>query len=65
MDLRQFIIYTSVGSSIWTAALAILGFLIGENQDLIEKHLHEIIIACIILCAATAVIYMLRKPARK
>jgi len=65
MDLRKFFIYTVTGSAIWTTTLTVLGFFIGENQELIKAHLHEIIIACIVLCAGIVAIYILRKPARK
>jgi membrane protein DedA with SNARE-associated domain len=65
MDLRLFFIYTTIGSSIWTTILAVLGYFIGENQELIKEHLNDIIIACVLLCIAIIAIYIFRKPARK
>lgn len=65
MNLRLFFTYTTLGSTIWTSVLIILGFLIGENQQLIEEHLREIVIICIAFCVAIVAIYIFRKPARK
>jgi membrane protein DedA with SNARE-associated domain len=65
MDLKLFFIYTASGSIIWTSVLSTLGFFIGENQQLIEKHLHEIIVTCLIFCTAIIAIYIFFKPARK
>ena len=39
MNLLKFIIYTSAGACIWVTILAILGYFIGENQDLIKEYI--------------------------
>lgn len=65
MDMRLFFTYTLLGSTLWTSVLVTLGFLIGENQQLIEEHLREIIITCAIFCTTIITIYIFRKPARK
>lgn len=65
MDLRLFLTYTALGSTIWTSVLITLGFFIGENQKLIEEHLHEIIVTCLIFCTTIVAIYIFFKPARK
>ena len=43
MDIKLFTIYTIAGSTIWTAILAILGYEIGENHQLIAQYTKEII----------------------
>ncbi len=43
MNMKLFFIYTLAGSSIWTIFLTLLGYFIGENQDLIHRYLREII----------------------
>jgi membrane protein DedA with SNARE-associated domain len=50
MNIRLFCLYTSIGSLLWTIVLAILGFEIGENRELIKEYIHTIAIACAILC---------------
>lgn len=57
MNLNKFFLYTSLGSSIWTFILVLLGFLIGENQQLIENNLHKIILVTLSLCLILIVVY--------
>ena len=61
MNKKKFFIYTASGSAIWTSILATLGFFIGENQETIKNFLHQIIVACIIICIATITIYIFVK----
>lgn len=42
MNLKNFIIYTSLGSSIWIIILAILGYQLGENKELLSLYYSEI-----------------------
>jgi membrane protein DedA with SNARE-associated domain len=65
MDIRLFIIYTSLGSSIWNAILIMLGFFIGTNQRLIEENLSEIALVLFGSCILIVIGYMFLKPARK
>ena len=65
MNLKKFYFYTILGSAIWTTILAWLGFLIGENQQLITENLHNIIIVCALACSALIAFYIFFKPARK
>ncbi len=65
MNFKRFFFYTSLGSAIWTTILAALGFFIGENQQLIEENLHEIIIASAGICALILFAYIFLKPTRK
>lgn len=65
MDMKLFFIYTTLGSTIWTTILAALGFLIGANQEIIEKNLHEIIGVSITACVLIIAIYIFLKPTRK
>jgi membrane protein DedA with SNARE-associated domain len=44
MDKVKFTIYTTLGALIWVVILTLLGYFIGENQELIHKYLHEITI---------------------
>lgn len=42
MNLTTFSIYTALGASIWAFILVMLGYMIGENQELIESYLNQI-----------------------
>ena len=48
MNLVQFSIYTSLGAGLWALILTMLGYFIGENQELIDIYLRQIIIAILI-----------------
>ncbi len=58
MNLIKFSIYTTLGAFIWCTILAYLGFLIGENQDLIKECLHFLIIICLLICSIVGFIYI-------
>ena len=61
MDMRLFLIYTTAGSTIWDIVLTALGFFIGQNQELIEKNLHGIIAAVVLICVVILVGYVFYK----
>ncbi len=61
MDLKKFYFYTSTGSAIWTSILATLGFFIGENQELLTKNLHNIILICVIFSTMIVLLYFIKK----
>lgn len=44
MRMQTFVLFTALGAGIWSAVLALLGFFIGKNQELVEHYLHEILI---------------------
>ena len=42
MNLVVFSIYTALGAGIWALVLVLLGYFIGENQELIDTYLKQI-----------------------
>ncbi len=58
MDISKFILYTTLGSSIWTSILAIIGYMVGKNQDLIHEYLSIIIIASLVFVVLLIVGYI-------
>jgi len=42
MHLGKFTLYTALGAGIWVVVLALLGYFLGQNEDLIHKYLKEI-----------------------
>ena len=57
MNSKTFSIYTSFGAGIWVSILTLLGYFIGENQELIHKNLKEITIIVLFLVAILIVWY--------
>lgn len=49
MNLVQFSIYTALGAGIWALILTMLGYFIGENQELIDTYLKQITISIVLL----------------
>jgi membrane protein DedA with SNARE-associated domain len=67
MNLPLFVIFTALGAGIWVTILALLGYLIGNNQELISQYLHQVMIAVVLACAALVAGYIVirRKRALK
>ena len=55
MDIKKFCIYTTLGSAIWMTILTALGYLIGDNKDLVHQYIPYIsgalLVAVVILVA--------------
>jgi membrane protein DedA with SNARE-associated domain len=58
MDIRKFLFFTLLGSGIWTSILAILGFYIGKNEDLVRQYLDIAILGSIIFCTTLILFYL-------
>jgi len=62
MPISSFVIYTTVGATIWVTVLAILGYIIGQNQELIQEYLHQIVLITLgIIIVSTAFYIWLHK----
>lgn len=48
MKLREFIFFTFLGSGLWTIILAILGYVFGAQQDLLNQYYKEISIFAVL-----------------
>ena len=60
MNPLQFSIYTTLGAGIWATILTMLGFYLGENQELISIYLKEITIATLI-CISILIFWYYKK----
>lgn len=58
MNLWKFSLYTSLGAGIWVLILALLGYFIGSNQELIDEYLKIIIITILVLLAVFILFYI-------
>lgn len=57
MDGAKFTLYTGAGAGIWVAVLVVLGYVLGENQDLVEKYLKQITIGVLVFVVVSGVVY--------
>ena len=57
MDLVKFSLYTTLGASIWVVILALLGYFIGENEELIKEYLSQITWGLIVILLIIGAIY--------
>ena len=48
MNLAVFSAYTALGAGVWALILVLLGYFIGENQELIDVYLKQIVMAILI-----------------
>lgn len=54
MPVMTFVIYTAIGSAVWTAFLMYLGVLLGGHLDLIEKYGHQLSYVILVLIVVAA-----------
>lgn len=64
MNLWKFSLYTSLGAGIWVLILAMLGYFIGHNQELLSEYL-KIIIVLILVVLAVLVLFYVRIKVKK
>ncbi len=66
MNLKKFMLYTTLGAGIWVIVLALLGYFIGGNEELIKSYLHEIVLGTLFLIIVGSIAYVYRyKRAKK
>lgn len=58
MSLAVFSTYTALGAGIWALILVMLGYFIGENQELIDSYLKQITIAVLVVLVLLASWYI-------
>jgi len=62
MNLMEFSLFTALGAGIWAVVLTLLGYFIGENQELINSYLKQITIAVVsLLIILVAIYYKIKK----
>jgi membrane protein DedA with SNARE-associated domain len=64
MRLDTFIIFTTLGSAVWTALFVWLGYTLGENLGVIDDYLHELSIL-IVVVMVVAIIWHFRSHLKK
>ncbi len=57
MHIGKFAFYTALGAGIWVIVLTVLGYFLGQNEDLIHKYLKEITIITLVVIAVITFVY--------
>ena len=59
MDFKSFVLYTTLGSSVWVIFLASSGYILGANQTLIIKYYEIISLSLLALVVIVGVVWWL------
>jgi membrane protein DedA with SNARE-associated domain len=65
MNLQKFCIYTGLGSGIWMATLITVGYVIGDNKELLHRYMPYITGATILCVVIGGAFYIYRKRKKK
>ena len=60
MNVKQFVLYTALGSGIWHIILATLSYYLYTQQDLLKKYMHELSLG-LLAVGVIFVIYLIYK----
>ena len=65
MNLLVFSTYTALGAGIWSFILVMLGYFIGENEELIDIYLKQITIVLLILLLLLGIWYTYKNKSKE
>ncbi len=61
MNVMVFSIYTVLGAGIWVSALALVGYLVGENEELIHRYVRELSLGMVAVSALIVFVYVKKR----
>ena len=59
MNLFRFLLFTGLGAGIWVTILAYIGYLVGNNQHLIQMYSHKSLIYIVIGVTILIILYVI------
>lgn len=65
MNVLVFSIFTVLGAGIWVSVLAVIGYLVGNNEELLKRHLHLATAALVLFSVVVLGVYWLRLRRRR
>jgi len=65
MKLAKFSFYTAIGAGIWVVVLALVGYLVGSNQELISEYMKSATLIALVSVVLIVIFYMIRHKRRK
>jgi membrane protein DedA with SNARE-associated domain len=60
MKMSHFVLYTAAGSCIWDTTLTLIGWVAGNNQEMIGKYSHQATIGVVVFCVLLVSAYVWR-----
>lgn len=61
MNLASFVFWTTLGTAIWTSVLSTIGYLLGQNYELVNKYLSPISAAVTVVAIIAAAVWLVRR----
>jgi membrane protein DedA with SNARE-associated domain len=58
MRLDRFMIYTSLGAGVWVIILAVIGYMLGSNEELVRAYVKKSTLYLLGFCAVLAYVYI-------
>jgi membrane protein DedA with SNARE-associated domain len=58
MPIGKFCLYTTLGAGIWVTILAVLGYLLGSQEELLRENLHKITLAALAFVVVSSLVYV-------
>ncbi len=65
MHLGRFALYTGLGAGIWVTVLALLGYFVGKNEELVGQYLHNATLVALLLVGGLVLFYWLRHRSKE
>ncbi len=65
MDIKEFSFYTTLGAGIWVTILALIGYFVGKNQELIHQYTKEITLVVLVVLAIGIAFYIQNHKKKK
>ncbi|MDF1881726.1 DedA family protein [Sulfurimonas sp. MAG313] len=59
MSFPLFSLYTFLGAAIWSTALVLLGYFLGENEEMMKDYVHEMVYIALSLVGLIILVYTL------
>ncbi len=59
MNLKEFSFYTTLGAGIWVTILALIGYFVGQNEELIHQYTKELTLAVLLVLALGISFYII------
>jgi membrane protein DedA with SNARE-associated domain len=64
MPLNKFTLHTTLGAGIWVTVLALLGYILGENEELVKEYTHQIVLVTLFFIMIATFWYILKQKKR-
>jgi len=58
MNVGKFLFYTGLGAGIWVTVLAWIGYVAGQNEELIKRYSHQATAAALAACVVIIAVYV-------